>query len=83
MKFEKVKNENIMGGTQVIFTTEGIDADKDRFKVIANKQGIRLLGPSPVLETRKDLDDLARTIAAAWSEHLLLKPKLTTNLSGH
>lgn len=51
--------------------------------MISDAGGIRFQGLSPVISDRKSLDELAKTIGAAWNEHVTLRQALRAKLSNH
>lgn len=81
ISFEYKKISALTGFTEVHYTH--VDKDDGMFSVIADQRGMRFEGKSPIFSDIDELDILARTIGAAWEEHLKLKPKLSKTLSGH
>lgn len=81
MKFKQTKAPSLMGGNEHRFTEDS--TSENAFTVVADSIGIKFKGNSDYLYDTADLEDLAKTISAAWTAHRQLKPKLTTTPSGH
>jgi hypothetical protein len=78
MKFERKKISALTGNTEVHFSLDSSD-----FKIIADQSGIRLRGESPTLYENEELQSFAKAVSDAFKDHLKLKPKLVSTLSGH
>lgn len=78
MQFTKEKVPSIAGGNQWVFMEHAPDkSPESKFTIIADRFGIKFRGESPTIESRSDLDSLARVISDAWSAHMRLKPALS------
>ncbi len=85
MQFIKKKVDHLMGGTVVKFIEESsfTEPPTDTFELIASREGVCIQGTSPMFYNNKDLEIFAQALGSAWSEHLKMKPKFSTTLSGH
>ncbi len=77
-EFTRTKFSSMEGHTVVAFDVEG----DDLFLLSARPRGLELEGKFE-LTTEQELQDFAKLISEAWSEHRKLKPKLVQTLSGH
>ncbi len=80
MKFERKKVSALTGNTEVRFILDTVESD---FSIIASPTGVSFRGNSPEFFDPVDIQELARTIGQAFTEHTKLKPRLSTNLAGH
>lgn len=69
MKFERKKFDNLSGGTSVTYTD-------GEFELLATREGVLIKGHSPIIGNMDELQELAKVLSDAWSEHLRLKPRL-------
>lgn len=83
MQMKRDKVSTLMGHTEVRFTEITGEESSTPFVIIADYTGIRFEGKSSPLDTTQRLRELAKSIDAAWREHLKLKPQIARSLSGH
>lgn len=77
MKFLRTKFDSLDGKTVVALTSED-----DKFQLKASRSGVMINGELEI-EGMQELDQFAKLLSDAWKEHLRLKPKLQSSLSGH
>lgn len=82
IKFNKDKFSALDGKTKVTFTTNSMETGKE-FVVEASSAGICFRGESPVISDREQLNEFARLVGDAYTEHRKLVPKIVTSPSGH
>lgn len=78
MKFVKTKIDGLDGLTKVRFRVEG----NDEFQLQADRRTVEIQGTLHI-GSMPELEAFAQMMSQAWTEHTKLKPKLSTNLSGH
>lgn len=85
MKFTREKKDDLLhpGSAKVNFTDE-----VSQFRVIATREGVFFAQPTDgprdfFIDSQATLQVFAKTLSDAWRDHLLLKPRLTLNDSGH
>lgn len=79
LEFVRTKFDGLDGKTKVAF--QELHSD---FSIIADQEGIRFRGDmKEPISTQGELQGLAEVTSTAWTEHLRLKPKLYTSVSGH
>jgi hypothetical protein len=83
MKFEKRKISALNGETEVRFVELSQPEQSTPFTLIASRSGLTLQGTSPTIEDQAQLEEFARTVSLAWTEHRKLVPNLSSTLSGH
>jgi hypothetical protein len=76
VKFKREKRPSIMkAGAEVVYEAEGPEVATP-FRIVADSQGIKLVGESPYLEGPADYQALAKAIGDAAKDHLALKPRI-------
>lgn len=80
MKFTKEKIDDLErpGKAKIVRSYVG-----GGFDIAANIEGVVLSGISPALDSYGELNDFAKALSDAYKDHLTLKPKIVTNISGH
>jgi hypothetical protein len=76
MKFTREKVSALTGDTEVRLTLAADNSPFPPFRLIADKQGIRLEGKTPVVEDMAGLQELAKAVSGIWKEHEKLKTKI-------
>lgn len=76
-KFVKTKFDALDGKTVVAYTTED-----SAFAIKASKAGVSFQGELTI-EDQSELQQFAKLLSDAWTDHRKLVPKLSTTLSGH
>lgn len=71
------KFDSLDGKTVVGFTSED-----SSFSMRASRQGVEVQGVI-VLTSQSELQEFAKLMSDAWTQHRKLMPNLTTNLAGH
>lgn len=71
LKLKSRKESSLLGHTVILLET-----DDKKFQVEASQYGISFRGESPLIETRRELDEFAQVVASAWKAHLTLKPRI-------
>ena len=70
------------GHTTVCFEEQS--GEDKAFKVMVNQSGLWFTGTlHKKISNQAELQDFAKLISVAWTEHEKLAPKLTKTLSGH
>lgn len=75
--FTRTKFEGLDGKVIVAFT-----AEDDSFSLQASKMGVEIKGTF-LVDGEPELQQFAKLMSDAWSEHRRLKPRIETSLSGH
>lgn len=71
---EKVQTPD---GVKVFYRKEANAEDLCPFEVVASGRGVMISGTRPLwLEDNAELERFAQVIAAAWQDHMVLKPKI-------
>lgn len=81
-KFLLTKYSALDGFTTVCFEEQSGEAEP--FRILVNQREMRFEGRLKKTITNMDeLQDWAKLVSVAWSEHQCLAPKLTQTFSGH
>ena len=78
MKFKRVKRSHLLGHTQVEFSEDPPRHVDLPFQIVATPYGIHFVGESSVLTNHDDLDEFAQAVSQAWTEHIALRPKISS-----
>lgn len=69
LRFEKVVKKLSFDSKIVEFKAIG----REEFKISAIRDGIMILGPSPILKDSDDLNAVAQVVAEAWKEYQAMR----------
>ncbi len=83
MKFERKKVISPEGLATWYYTEVTQDPSLHDFMLIVDQQGVRFTGRSSVIFDMDDLQAFAQQMSDCWTEHMKLKPRLVSTLSGH
>jgi hypothetical protein len=78
VEFDKFKFSGLDGATVVTFTEQS--GPEPQFQIRATPMGVTMRGVlAKVISSRAELNEFARLVGAAWTEHERLKPKIITH----
>jgi hypothetical protein len=80
-KFIRTKIVEPNGRVMIAFTEDVPDVSAFTIKVTPS--GMTIGNMKLEIGSQAELQDLAQMISEIWTEHMKLRPKLTTNLAGH
>ena len=76
LKFKREKSDGLMG-VETRFICGEKEPGFDTFEIVATLSGVQFKGRSPNIFESEDVEELARTIGQAFTEHsALLKSKI-------
>lgn len=79
MKFVREKGDSLMGKTVVRHTLTDENGGKADFYLEASRTGLVVKGNMEIT-TQSDLQEYAKTVSDAWTDHRKLVPKITKSL---
>jgi hypothetical protein len=71
VKFIKKKISALSGETEVLFelSEQKDNQDGDPWRVVGSLQGVTFRGNAPFIADNEDLQDFAKVMSLAWTEH--------------
>lgn len=83
LKIDREKRQSLMGHAEIEYRLGVAQRDSEAtplVRVIASQHGISIAGQ---VSDQEELEKLAEMVGLGWSDHLSMKPRISTTLSGH